>query len=369
MIRYALLLCAGLLAAACFACAQQQQAVFPPPPPTRLSATCRIDGKPFLNRVLFVQNGWRPAAIPPDDPPPGLGTSIDAHPNFAQNLENAFALASADFQDRLCGLKAIYVNGPSGCPTLGSCIGASWGYRAWKTRNKYVALSAGLWDLRCSSGPYLYHCFESDLLNLALDGKIADPSPPQYDPANREADNFDMTVLAALAHEVAHVVWYEAMNPGNPGSHGYNPGKFCNGTFFPNSWQTPINEPPRWRVFGQRSDDSHAFFPDTTNIDNAIDAGDWVTALGFVEQLYRTNQPWASYFASISPDEDFVETYKLIVLTSAQPVPALNEGPLTALPISLAAVPHNIPADYLAGSKTLLSIKTACVAPWIKPAP
>ena len=88
-------------------------------------------------------------------------------------------------------------------------------------------------------------------------------------------------------------------------------------------------------------------------------------AADFLEELYRPAQPWASYFAAISPDEDFVETYKFYVLTNAQSVTSLNEGPLTSLPIQIAGNPHDIPSDYLAGKKPLLSSQTQCIAPVI----
>jgi hypothetical protein len=362
MIRSALLLCAAFLAAMCSGCIA---ATPPPDSVTTLSAACR-DGTPFLSRVQFVQNGWLPDTRHPDDPPPMLGAPLELGSDFAKNLQNAFALAPQGFQDRLCKLAAIYVNGPTNCAGFSDCVGASWGYRAWRTRNEYVAISAGLWKLKCGDGsPYKYHCFESDLLNLVLDPLQANPTPPQYTAANSGADNFDMLVLAVLAHEVGHAVWYEAMNPGNPGSHGYNPGKFCNTKFFPWSWQS-VHEPPFWRSFGEPGQDEHRFFPGIADIDDAKRLGQWSSVLSLVKQLYQPDQPWASYFASVSPDEDFVETFKLVVLTNAQTI-ALGEGPLTNLSISLAGIPHDIPADYLGGNKELLSKKAACVAPWIKP--
>ena len=361
MIRSALLLCAGLLVAACFACAQTP----PPPPPAPFiqTATC-ADGSPFLSHVQLVQNGWQPNKATLADPPAGTGTPLGASSPYAQSLQNAFALAPPAFQKSLCDLTAIFVNGPAACPNFASCMGNSWGYRAAggpTKRKTYIAISAGLWNQQCPNGfPYAYHCFESDLLNAVLNPNASPPppSPPQYTAANSAADTFEMTILAALAHEVGHVRWYQAMNPGDPGGNGYNPGKFCNSNFFPQSWQTPIHEPPHWRPFKQRSTNLHRFSPQIADIDTDISKGDWTGALMLLEQLYQPAQPWASYFAGVSPDEDFVETYKFIVLTSAQ-------APLTSLPIVLAGVPHDIPRDFLAANKPLLSNKALCVKPEI----
>jgi hypothetical protein len=224
----------------------------------------------------------------------------------------------------------------------------SWGYRAWKSRTTHIAISAALWGRTCPDGSaYAYHCFESDLLAGLLKWPAA-PPPPRYAAANPAADTFDMTILAALAHEVGHVHWYEVMKADHPGpGNGYNPNLFCGGTFFVNSWQTPIHRiPPVWRGFGDR-DNSHFKPPEIATIDADITRKDWLQAAGDLDWLYQPTQPWASFFGALSPDEDFVETYKLYVLTNAQSGPVANEGPLTSLPITfVTGPPENIPNAY-----------------------
>jgi hypothetical protein len=59
MIRYALLLCAGLLAAACFACVQQQAVVPPPPVPVR-TVDCSSPGN-FAASVQSLSAAFQPA--------------------------------------------------------------------------------------------------------------------------------------------------------------------------------------------------------------------------------------------------------------------------------------------------------------------
>jgi hypothetical protein len=119
------------------------------------------------------------------------------------------------------------------------------------------------------------------------------------------------------------------------------------------------------RKNGFGAPDRHLFPPEIKDIDNAIDHGHMTSALIDLEQLYQPAQPWATYFGAISPDEDFVETYKFYILTSAQPVPSLNEGPLTSLPIVLNGMAHDIPNDYLAGKKSRLFNKAQCIGAWI----
>jgi hypothetical protein len=378
MIRSAHLLCAIIVIGACFACAP----LLPPIQPT--AATC-FDGSNFLNHVVFVQNGLPPPSTNPNTPPaapqPVNTTPITGTP-YAQALQNAFLLAPPSFQTTLCGLTAIYVNGPTTCSNLADCIGNSWGFRVWQNPpampQTYVAITAGLWSLPpCSGSPsYAYHCFETDLLNTVLGST---PHFFQYNSANPAADNFDMTILAALAHEAAHVRWYQVMAPNAPGVLGYNPNNFlCTSnpgtpSFFSYSWSPSVQKAPVWRVFltldkrnhGFGAPDVHKVRPQIRAIDALVNAGNMTRAAAFLEDLYQPTQPWASYFAAISPDEDFIETYKFYVLTNAQSVTSLSEGPLTNLQISIAGSAHDIPGDYLAGNKPLLSSKTQCVAPVI----
>jgi hypothetical protein len=356
MIRTALLLCAGLLAAACFACV-----VGPQPPvvargpgpgtpgvgPLAITGPTCPDGSLFFKNVQYVQGGWDPDPQNPADPPPVNGSQIGSTP-FAPALQNAFLLAPADFQARLCSLTAtIYVNGTA-CSDLGNCMQHSWGYRGVQTGHTYIGISAGLWSQACPDGslPYAYHCFETELLDSLLGW-----TGPQYltpNPPDLPGDTFDTTILAALAHEVGHVRWYQVMNPDQNNNRGrpYNPSGFCGGTFF-TGWRGSVNQPPYWRGFGNRAADVHRAAPQIAWIDAAIHAQHWDSAATYLDQLYQPYQPWASFFGALSPDEDFVETYKLHVLTNAQSGVVQGEGPLTSLPIMfVSGTTEDIPKTY-----------------------
>jgi len=372
---------AGVLAAACFACVPPS----PPPPPVGVVATVPTctGGSSFLSHVQYLASGYDPTNYATAPPP---GSAIDSSSPYAAALQNAFQLAPQAFRNHLCGLGGIYINGAA-CSDFDSCFTNSWGYRAKKDKKGYIAISAGLWSsdrLSPYTGAtsYAYHLYETDVLNSLLGFSSSVSYRPQYTAANVAADNFDMTILAALAHELGHVRWYEVLGPATPGG-DYHPNSFCLGadgsTFFSNSWASPVHKPPRWRVFlnrsargsGHGSSDSHLATPQISTIDRYINSGDMNYASYLIDQIYQAGAPWASYFAAIAPDEDFVETYKLYVLMNAQSVAALGEGPLTYLKVQInnglgQAYTENIPDNYANpadhSGKPLLAAKMTCIA-------
>ena len=412
MIRNTSLIWAGVLAATGAACTPS-----PPPAPPRVlsaakvlsAATCAVGSPNFLDHVQFAPNGLPPPSadaetlpalrLRPDTTPP-----VPVPSKYTQALQNAFQLAPTAFQDRLCGLTGIYINGPvpnklpAGTSSkLADSTDAAWGFRVWHLfapYETYIAIPAALWDLACADGtkPYIYHCFETDLLRTVVTWPNSpppgSPPPPQYSSANAGADNFDMTILAALAHEVGHVQWYQTMAPHRPGNSifGYDPSGFLCAdspgprSFFSYSWASAIATPPPWRSFSTKdvrkvaTGDLHLLPPPIADIDSDIDHDNPTSlksATDNIGQLYQRAQPWATYFAAVSADEDFVETYKLYILTNAQTITDPNnnqpEGRLTSLPIVLNGHYHDIPYDYLAQptKKPVLFTKVKCIAPVI----
>ena len=381
MIRSAILICAGIIVAACFAC------VPAPPSPMATSGsrplpvtspTCP-DGSAFLSHVQLVLGGYDPSSNYGNPPPAGIGTPIDASSTYAPALADAFQLAPTAFQSRLCGLTAIYINGPANCGSLAACDSNSWGYRPGSAPTQaYVAISAALWNLTCpnSKGPYLFSCFEGDLFDAALNLPASNTQAPRHGHANSDADNFYMTILAALAHEVGHVRWYQVMNPTNPGTQNYDPNTFCTSGgqpgFFTYSWygwQGKVTVPPYWLGFAERdSIDQHlSGDSDIGTIDKYVQNNDLKHAAPLIDKLYQSGDPWPSFFSAVSPEEDFVETYKFYVLTNVQDNKITGYGHLKSLPTTIygEASPfnENIPVDYFSTSgKPNLHNKTSCIA-------
>jgi hypothetical protein len=166
--------------------------------------------------------------------------------------------------------------------------------------------------------------------------------------------------LAALAHEVAHIAWRVTVP-------FMDPTTFCGGNFFAQSWTTPIYWQPWWRHLltpDERKSlrsigglpDVHKNPPYIDQIDNP-GTGDPKQS---IYDLLAATQPWASIFSAMSPDEDFVETYKFKVLTTANP-------PLTSVSIKVPGFDPraDIVADYRnqdPGTKQDLKAKVGCVS-------
>jgi hypothetical protein len=122
-----------------------------------------------------------------------------------------------------------------------------------------------------------------------------------------------------------------------------------------------VQRPPVWRALSTQKQRStldewrniHRNRPHISQIDNPGPGDD---PKQLIYELLDTSQPWASLFAAMSPDEDFVETYKFEVLMTAYPN-------LTSVKIKVPSVGDaDIVADYRARSKPDLNTKVGCVS-------
>jgi hypothetical protein len=188
-----------------------------------------------------------------------------------------------------------------------------------------------------------------------------------------------MAVLAALSHEYGHILWYDVLkaNPSN-----YSPNSFCRQTgigFFDNAWITPINTPLPWLFFGETTTvdgrtDRHTGTIQIQDLKNAITGTppDFQTAAKLLNAFYASDvgNPdgvWPSLFGAISPEEDFVETFRVYILSS----PATNMGmPVISMPLNIYSTPLEISPRYTPNifanlasnvSKPELLRKRACI--------
>jgi hypothetical protein len=370
MLRSALIIAVGFLALIGFACVpvpvpEPRAAIAATSPPSRPGCDAGV----FLSKASYLAVPFYPekgAPLPPT-------STLPNNPDYASTLEAAFNAAPPGFQQVLCSLDAVYVNGAV-CGNWSDCMDeGSWGWRRTLDGGgvqRIVALSWWLWNY-----PLAYSSYETQLTRSVLP-----QSGVKYSDVAL-ADDLSIAVLAALAHEIGHIRWFDWVNA--------SPSGYCNGTFFTNSWRPPIHWPPGdattgfWRDLLTRSErnhlrsigdylDIHAQPPQINAIDN-VPAGS-VTQQKMIYQLLMpaATSPWASLFAAMSPDEDFVETYKLKVLIDPMgPDPMMPRA--TRLTSATITVPNglgsgidglaNIIADILQNpsARPFLSWKLACI--------
>jgi hypothetical protein len=335
MIRHQPILCAIALAALCFLLSPGMVRAQP--------ITCN-----FAAKAQFLPPGV--AYDPRSRTPPPQGAPIGQP--YADDLNRAFAVAPVAFQARLCALDGVFVD-QTPCATVPECIGRAWGLRVRNPAaggGRYIAIPAALWAGRPDYSEFANHILHA-LIPLNSAG---------YSNANPGADTFAMTVLAALAHEYGHVRWYDVIDPGRVGAHSIT--AFCGSQFF-SGWAT-VSQQPNWRELQtfnhrqtHRGPDRHRTGGHVADVDAAL--GNPLVAGDMLDRLYQPSAPWPDFFAAISPDEDFVETYKFKVLTTAA-------TPLTSLPITIPGTRgiyrEDLAADYLNGRKPELARKVGCIA-------
>ena len=145
---------------------------------------------------------------------------------------------------------------------------ASWGFREGPgiytlTGNqdhyqRYIATSAGPWSGQGVSAP-TYSKYEQAILDLLLPhiGSFTSNSAPQYQPANPGAEISAMSVLAALAHEFGHVLWYDTFPSGGDYPVPQPWGTDNSGHSSSRRWY--IYHSGSWELQGEHSDHSGVF--------------------------------------------------------------------------------------------------------------
>ncbi len=384
MLRSALLLGAGIAAALVFACVPPPAAAPPPPPvaPASMAAaglpaapllTC--DATTFTNKVAYYND---PMFHPMKNGPLPTTIGFPAGPNYLAGLRDAFNAAPPGFQQALCNLNGVYVNGTN-CAGGAGCFSSSWGWsrKSGPNRQTLVGLSTALWG-------YNYEGYENALTDSILPQSGVTYSNTQSCTAAGvcfAVNNPATALLAALAHEVGHLRWFDTVNPAN----------YCTPNFFAYGWNKPYHQAPGSTANGYWRDlltpnnrgylrshgnflDRHKNPPQIDDIDNQAPGS--VAQNQLIYQLLVSLPsvppapipPWASLFAAMTPDEDFVETYKFKVLTDQTPNATGSNHPLTSVWITVpngqgagANGTANIVADYRNSARGALAAKVGCI--------
>src|ERR1044071_5180116 len=225
----------------------------------------------------------------PDNSEPALD------PDIATTIQQVFEHSSPNFQTEMCKLDHIYID-----TDPMSVNRAPWGMRE-RARNGRWHIGIPLTTLNIFSD---YSSLETSIINSLLGTAWTDIVAAA--PNARE-----MMMAAILAHEMGHIVWWALPVP--PG--------ICNGDDFFLSWRSVIRSPARGfhqfgkEIAGNMPIEGYKF----STIKNDVAAGD----LRKLSKVYSSGR-WPSLFGFVAPDEDFIETYKLITLSARTSSPLTN---------------------------------------------
>ncbi|HEX3882840.1 MAG TPA: hypothetical protein VHW66_09295 [Stellaceae bacterium] len=340
MIRGVLILCAGILGLAVDA-----------------HAACDIAGK-----VAELSPGFAPVGYGNCEPGPtctfrGPHEYIGKTPAAARSSEAALIVAAYNaappfFQAELCRLDHIYIDTDTKNPAKPSV----WGMRERinsepnnQPRIHIGIAKAVLTDLARQPRPYA--AYENHLAGTLL---AASPTTPARslaalsyaaapDPA-KAPQPAAIAVLAILAHEMGHIVWWE---------------RDVGASDFPAiSWTSKAVQ-HGFHEFGVENPQNPAQRP-PVKADVQYDLRYLGPAKAAQDLQAIYSGEWASLFATVAADEDFVETYKLVVLTEPGGDPARQA--LTTLKVT---IPGAAGADVLANLNNPAT-KLAQKAKWVR---
>jgi hypothetical protein len=340
MIRAVLILCAGLVGFSAEA-----------------RAACDIAGK-----VVELMPGFAPvdygncepgAPCSFHGPRDYIGkTSSATQASDAAPIVAAYDAAPAFFQAALCRLDRIYIDTDTKNPAKPSV----WGMRERlnpdpnnQPRTHIGIAKSLLTDLARQHTPYAVYEDQIARALLAPSQKAPTKSLPPLsyaatpDPA-KAPQPAAIAVLAILAHEMGHIVWWER----DVGASDFPTiswtGKGVQHGFHDFGVEDPQNPPQRHPVKADVQYDLRYLGP--------------AKAAADLQSIYGGE--WPSLFATVAADEDFVETYKLVVLTEPGANPTRQA--LTTLKVT---IPGAAGADVLANLDNPAT-KLAQKAKWVR---
>ena len=362
------ILLAATIAAVCTACAAERspshgQSVSP------FASKCKPnDADSFAQAVQYTET--EPYTNGTFNDPVPLG-ALNPNGKIYADIKNAFAAAPQKFRRDLCKLDGVFID-QRPCSTACSMSNA-WGVRNPTSKKRYIALPIGLWTNDSTSAPK-FSVYETDLLAqviLALQSQYGYPAkvwpsrPPVFQPASSsgssppvDIDTSTTTVLAAMAHEFGHVLWYDKLK--GSGSN-YDASAFCIDStaqgFFEVAWSR-VSTPPQWVAFSVGADVHNGV--KTDDLLKAIANNDADLAARLLNLLFSddtgTNAStgvWPSLFGTVSPQEDFAETFKFYIVSHPR---ANGSNPITSMPLTISGAsgqPYtpNVFADFALGNK------------------
>jgi hypothetical protein len=130
-------------------------------------------------------------------------------------------------------------------------------------------------------------------------------------------DGQELALIAALAHEIGHIKWFQDdvddINKTtntclDPVTNSYT-------MFTDITWDKHVAA-PKWRYFGKETDGNKIYGGiDKEQLRKDLAKNDSTAVNTDLKTTYDGS--WASIFSTVSPDEDYVETYTMIAVLQA----------------------------------------------------
>ena len=284
------------------------------------------DGMKFAAKACYTNFDPDDAPFGSDYRPPQCDDRHQVSDNQRKALAAAFARAPKYAQDRLCRLTNLFVT-----RAINEGDWNSWGL--WEGADRppgtgvYVAIS-DLYLTSKQSFPEAENRIVEKLLRVA-DGRshrrLRIPRLRTTAPTDPE-----LTILGVLAHELGHVVLADGNVDGTDPRHprrkvSDKPDSDCFEHDILDSWDSDAfhQHMRRWVVFGDQNHNRPKNLRYNLNrLRSEVRKGKLDAARDVITEVYRSGE-FISFFAAISPEEDFVETYRYKVISDAagnQPV-------------------------------------------------
>lgn len=232
-------------------------------------------------------------------------TSVVSKPH-RDLLEEVYKLSPSHVKRKLCKLDKFFVLTNSSFTT-----GVPEPLGIWESPSRgngvYIAIPLKVLDDAMSNKSLAAQ--ENGILAQLLNNISYPGARPTFQDNSSEARTAEAAILAVVAHELGHVLLADNNADGDGGNERpcdkpTGPVRNCFKTKFlgPGNWDSSRFKQRRWVAFGRRNGNKHLGGQDY----------DDVRTIGDIEKIY--DKRFVSLFAAVSPEEDFVETYKYMVL-------------------------------------------------------
>jgi hypothetical protein len=254
-----------------------------------------------------------------------------------RRIRDAFEIASSRFQDHLCDLHSIYYFDGDG-HSFGFWEGVDQEDPRDGSRAKFIGINVNRPGANFAQN-------ENTQIGELLDEPGRGPwvGRPSYRGSSFGSNNRNATLLADIAHEMGHVHWHERVKQGAN----------CYDDPLKQSW-TNVDKSPRWQPYNEGYPrEGHA--PNTGG--HIPDIKERRAAANDDLRLIY----WAGHFPSLlgsaTVEEDFVETYRLVVLNRVRRTHSPN---LRSLVVARVRGDFDIMTS-LVDTGTSLGKKAACI--------